>query len=234
MQAIILAGGKGTRLKPFTTILPKPLMPLGDLPILEIIIKQLHYYGITNIVLAVGHLSELLRAYFGDGGKWGVHITYSYEKEPLGTAAPLKLIDYLEDDFFVLNGDILTNLVFTDLYNFHLESNSLCTIATYNKEVKIDLGVLTINIQNEITNYIEKPKYTYSVSMGIYVFRKKAVDYIPNDSYFDFPELIKLLIHYNQTVKSYNFDGYWLDIGRKDDYEIALDEFELHKSSFLK
>jgi NDP-sugar pyrophosphorylase family protein len=234
MQAIILAGGKGTRMKPYTTILPKPLMPLGDLPILEIIIKQLKYYGIIDIVMAVGYLSELLRAYFGNGEKWGVHIIYSYETSPLGTAAPLKLIDSLEDNFFVMNGDILTIIVFTDFFRFHLESDSLCTIATYDKEVKIDLGVLTINEKHELTNYIEKPKYTYSISMGIYAFRKEAVDYIPAGSYFDFPELIKLLIRENRPVKSYKFDGYWLDIGRKDDYEIALDEFEAHKSSFLK
>jgi NDP-mannose synthase len=234
MQAVILAGGKGTRMKPYTTILPKPLMPLGDLPILEIIIKQLKSYGVTDIVLAVGYLSELLRAYFGNGEKWGVHITYSYEKEPLGTAAPLKLIDYLEDNFFVMNGDILTDIVFTDFYRYHCESGSLCTIATFDKEVKIDLGVLAINEQQAVTNYIEKPKYNYCVSMGIYSFMKEAVDYIPKGTYFDFPELIKVLIRENQSVKSYKFDGYWLDIGRKDDYEIALDEFEAHKSSFLR
>jgi NDP-mannose synthase len=234
MQAIILAGGKGTRMKPYTTILPKPLMPIGDLPILEIIIRQLKSCGVTEIVLAVGYLGELLQAYFGNGDKWGVHIKYSYESEPMGTAAPLTLIDCLEDNFFVMNGDILTNIVFNDFYKCHKESGSLCTIATYNKKVKIDLGVLEINENHEIINYIEKPEYIYSVSMGIYAFRKRAVDYIPPHTYFDFPELVKILMHENQLVKSYMFNGYWLDIGRKDDYEIALEEFETHKSSFLK
>ncbi|NVO21376.1 MAG: NTP transferase domain-containing protein [Bacteroidetes bacterium] len=234
MQAVILAGGKGTRLKPYTTILPKPLMPLGDLPILEIIIRQLKTSGVTDIVLAVGYLSELLRAYFGNGEKWGVNITYSYENEPLGTAAPLKLIQSLEDNFLVMNGDILANIDYNEFFRFHRESGSLCTIATYDKEVKIDLGVLDINENHELTNYTEKPKFTYSVSMGIYSFRKEAVDYIPKDAYFDFPELIKVMIRKNIPVKSYKFNGYWLDIGRQDDYAIALDEFEAHKSDFLK
>lgn len=234
MQAIILAGGKGTRMRPYTAILPKPLMPLGDLPILEIIIRQLKHYGVTKIVITVGYLSELIRTYFGDGEKWGVQITYSYEQQPLGTAAPLKLIDSLEDNFFVLNGDILTDISLTDFFNFHLESKGLCTIATFDKEVKIDLGVLEVNEQNDIVNYIEKPKYNFGVSMGIYAFKKEAVDFIPPDIYFDFPELIKVLIGLNKPVKSYKFGGYWLDIGRKDDYEIALNEYEANESTFLK
>lgn len=234
MQAVILAGGKGTRLKPYTTVFPKPLMPIDNCPILEIVIKQLKYYGFSNIVMAVGHLKELLHAFFNDGKKWNVNISYSVEEKPIGTAAPLKLIKRLQDNFLVMNGDILTNLDYDEFFNYHKNSGSLCTIAMYKKKVKIDLGVLKTNKNNKLYDYIEKPTLDYNVSMGVYAFKKKVLDYIPENEYFDFPNLIKKLLKNNKKVLGYPFSGYWLDIGRPDDYETAIEEFEKYKSEFLK
>ncbi len=234
MQAVILAGGKGTRLKPYTTIFPKPLMPIGDMPILEIVIRQLKYYGVKDIILAVGYLSELIKAYFGNGDKLGVTIEYSYEDKPLGTAAPLSLIKNLEQDFLVMNGDILCDINFNEFIEFHKKSENLCTISAFKKAVKIDLGVLETNEKGYVINYLEKPVLHYNVSMGIYAFKKETISSIPQNKYFDFPDLIKTLILNKKNVMTYSFEGYWLDIGRKDDYEIALDEFQNHMQKFLK
>lgn len=233
MQAIILAGGKGTRLKPYTTILPKPLMPVGEYPILEIILKQLKYYGVEEIIFAVGYLKELLKAFFNNGEKWGVKIRYSIEEKPLGTASPLKLIKDLRDDFLVLNGDILTNLDFKEFFDFHKTKRAYCTISTYSKSVPIDLGVLKLGKNGRLNDYIEKPILNYQVSMGIYALKKKALDYIPTGKYLDFPSLIKILLSNNKKVIGFKFDGYWLDIGRPDDYNTAIEEFEKNKSVFL-
>ena len=235
MQTIILAGGKGTRLKPYTTVLPKPLMPIGDMPILEIVVRQLKYYGCKRIILAVGHLKELLIAFFNDGRKWEMEIKYSFEEKPLGTAGPLKLIspDEIEDDFIVMNGDVLTNLNFQEFFQYHKDNNALCTIASYKKPVKINLGVMELD-NNDVVNYIEKPVLNYTVSMGIYAFKKETLDYIPSDSYFDFPDLIKKLIEGKKKVLCFNFDSHWLDIGTPSDFEIATDVFEDNKSIFLK
>ena len=233
MQAIILAGGKGARLKPYTTILPKPLMPIGDYPILEIIIKQLKYFGVEEVIFAVGYLKELLKAFFDDGQKWGIKIRYSVEEKPLGTAAPLKLIGDLDDNFLVMNGDVLTNLNFQDFYDFHINSQAFCTISTFSKKVPIDLGVLKLGNNKELTDYIEKPVLDYQVSMGIYALNRKVLDYIPENTYLDFPSLMKILLNRQKKVIGFNFQGYWLDIGRPDDYTTAIDEFEKHKSEFL-
>ena len=234
MQAIILAGGKGTRLKPYTTIFPKPLMPIDDKPILEIVIQQLEYSGFSNIVMAVGHLKELIQAFFNDGQKWGVNISYSTEDKPLGTVAPLKLIKNFEEDFLVMNGDVLTTIDFYDFFKFHKQQEAVCTIAMYSKPVKIDLGVLKVKNNNELVSYAEKPTNYVNVSMGIYAFKKEILDYIPENEFFDFPKLIDILLANNEKVACYDFDGYWLDIGLPEDYEKAINEFELNKSLFVK
>ena len=234
MQVVILAGGKGTRLRPYTTAFPKPLMPIGDHPILEVVVKQLRYYGFSNIVIAVGHLKELIQAFLNNGEKWGVDISYSVEDKPLGTAAPLKLIKDLQDDFLVMNGDVLTNLAFDNFYQYHKDNDALCTIAMFKKPVNIDLGVLKTNEDNRLYDYIEKPILNYNVSMGVYAFKKEVLNYIPENEYLDFPNLIKELLRNNEEVLGYPFNGYWLDIGRPEDYELATDEFEKHKSEFLK
>ena len=235
MQVIILAGGKGTRLKPYTTVLPKPLMPIGDMPILEIVIKQLKYYGCKKIILAVGHLKELLSAFFNDGKKWNLDIKYSYEDKPMGTAGPLKLInpDEIEDNFIVMNGDVLTDLNFGEFFEYHKNNNALCTIATYKKPVKINLGVLELKNKG-VVNYIEKPVLNYTVSMGVYAFKKETLGHIPFNTYFDFPDLIKKLIEENKKVLGYDFKNHWLDIGTPSDFEIANEVFENNKNIFLK
>jgi NDP-sugar pyrophosphorylase family protein len=233
MQAIILAGGKGTRLKPYTVVFPKPLMPIGDYPILEVVIRQLKLSGFDKATMAVGHLKELLQAFFGDGERWGVDISYSFEDKPLGTAAPIKLIEKLEDDFLVMNGDVLTSLVYKDFFQYHKDNGAICTIASYQKPVKIDLGTLHTNEKNELSDYIEKPTLHYSVSMGVYAFKKEVIDFIPDNEYFDFPDLIKKLLANGKRVLAYPFEGHWLDIGRPDDYELATENFEKYKSEFL-
>ena len=234
MRAVILAGGKGTRLAPFTTVLPKPLMPLGEHPILEIIVRQLKHYGITDLVLAVGYLGELLEAYCGDGRKFGVKISYSHEQEPLGTAGPLALIDGLADEpFLVMNGDLLTTLDYRTLFNHHLETGAACTIAMYQRQVQISLGVMKFDHEHRLLDYIEKPTYSYHVSMGAYVFDPAVINYLKPGEYLDFPDLIKTLLRDDQLVNVYPFDGYWLDIGRHDDYMQATEDFEAMRESLL-
>jgi NDP-mannose synthase len=233
MQAVILAGGKGTRLAPYTMVFPKPLMPIGDMPILEIVIRQLKKHGFTKIVLAVGHLAGLIEAYFGDGSKWGVDITYSREDEPLGTAGPIALLNDLDENFLVMNGDLLTNIDYSDLMLHHLEKGALSTVSIYSKEVPINLGVLELNKDGKIVNYIEKPTLKYKVSMGIYVFNKNILNYIDHGKYLDLPDLIKTLIQKDKNVSGYMFEGYWMDIGRHEDYSKVLEEFESMKDQLL-
>lgn len=233
MQAVILAGGKGKRLAPYTTVLPKPLMPIEDMPILEIVIRQLKKHGFNKIVLAVGHLSGLIEAYFGDGSKWGVDISYSREHEPLGTAGPLALVDDLEENFLVMNGDLLTNIDYSDLMHFHLEKDTLSTVSIHTKDVPISLGVLELDDEGDILDYIEKPTLKYKVSMGIYIFNKKILNHIERGKYLDFPDLIKNLIQTGENVHGYMFEGYWMDIGRPEDYSKVLEDFENMKDELI-
>jgi NDP-sugar pyrophosphorylase family protein len=233
MQAVILAGGKGTRLKPYTVTFPKSLVPVGDQPILEIVIRQLKKCGITRIILAVGHLAGMIESYFGNGEKWGVSIAYSREAEPLGTAGPLRLIKGLEENFLVMNSDTLTDLDFMEFFNHHVRSGALVSIASYEREHKVDLGIIRTSESDVITEYIEKPVYSYMVSTGIYSFSRETVGHIPGNRYYDFPDLIRKLISLNEKVLAYPHEGYWLDIGRPSDYERACEEFEQLKSRFL-
>ncbi len=233
MKVIVLAGGKGTRLAPYTTILPKPLMPIGDMPILEVVLRQMKAKGFRDVVLTVGHLSELFRAFFQDGSRLGLNISYSYEDLPLGTAGPVSLIDGLDETFLVINGDVLTTLDFGRLVDFHQEHNAIATIATHQRKQKIDLGVIEFNGDVEISGYIEKPEYDYQVSMGIYVFDPQILSYIPHNQYLDFPDLILKLISVGEKVVGFPFDGYWQDLGRPDDYKVASADFEDSREKFL-
>ena len=233
MQAVILAGGKGSRLRPFTVNLPKPLVPLDDIPILEVVLKQLKQSGITDIVIAVNHLANLIMAFFGDGKNMGLNITYSLEDQPLGTAGPLSGIDYLEDAFLVMNGDVLTTIDYSDLFKFHQEEGSAVTIATHTKEVNIDLGVLKRN-GKEFSDYIEKPTYSFDVSMGIYIFSQKVLDYIPSGRKLDMPDLILTVKKAGEKICCYTGDYYWMDIGRVSDYEEASRLFKEKRGEFLK
>jgi NDP-sugar pyrophosphorylase family protein len=233
MKAVILAGGKGTRLAPYTKILPKPLMPVGDMPILEILIRQLKREGVDEVVLTVGHMSGLLKAFFSDGEQLGLRIRYSYEETPLGTAGPLAQVQGLDDTFIVANGDVLTNLRVSEMLRFHKEQNAAATIAMHRRKVKIDLGVILCNGGPDVVGYIEKPTYDYSVSMGIYIFEPRVLSYIPPGEHLDFPNLVHKLLGAREKVVGYSFEGYWQDLGRPDDYEQANLDFEQMRDEFL-
>jgi NDP-mannose synthase len=233
MKAVVLAGGKGTRLAPYTKILPKPLMPIGDMPILEILLRQMNRYGIDEVILTVGHLSHLMCAFFQDGRQFGIKIRYSFEECPLGTAGPLSLIEGLDDTFFVSNGDVLSTLNYQDLLAYHRHCGGIATVAAHARKVHIDLGVIQRNDKNEIIGYLEKPSYDYYVSMGIYIFEPRVLSYIPYNSYLDFPDLVLKLISAGERVVSYPYDGYWMDLGRVDDYEQAVKDFESLRPQIL-
>lgn len=232
MRAVILAGGKGRRLAPYTTVFPKPLVPIGETPILEIVVRQLAAAGITHITIATGHLGELIEAFF-----WchdvGVPIDYSREHEPLGTAGPLALIEGLDETFLVMNGDILTTLDYKALVAFHALRDAWLTIAIHQREVDIDFGILEVGDQHQVVGYIEKPTQRHWVSMGIYVFAPKILRYIPRGVRLDFPDLVKRLLADRRPVVAYPFDGLWFDIGRADDYAQAVEVFERMRQSFL-
>ncbi len=233
MKAVVLAGGQGTRLAPYSKILPKPLMPIGDMPILEVLLRQMRRAGITDAILTVGYLGHLLRAYFNDGERFGINVHYSYEEKPLGTAGPLSLIDGLNDTFLVTNGDVLTDLDFRLLVEDHCRSGAIATIAAHERQVQVDLGVIQFDGGNRVTGYIEKPRYDYHVSMGIYVFEPRVLDYIPYNERLDFPDLVLHLLGVGELVSGYIYGGYWQDLGRKDDYEQATQEFEFLKPRIL-
>ena len=234
MKAVVLAGGKGTRLTPYTRILPKPLIPIGDLPILEILLRQMKNSGVEEVILTTGHLAGLLQAFFQDGNRLGLDIRYSYEEESLGTAGPLSLIEGLDETFLVTNGDILTTLDLKILAEAHRSSDALVTIATHKRKVQIDLGVIQFASRDrQITDYVEKPVYDFQVSMGIYVFEPRVLDYIEHNQYLDFPDLILRMINAGEIIRGYPYEGYWQDLGNMDDYEQAVQDFEELKSQFL-
>ncbi|MDD3552347.1 MAG: sugar phosphate nucleotidyltransferase [Methanothrix soehngenii] len=227
MKAVILAGGLGTRLKPYTTVFPKPLMPIGESPILEIIVKQLKAKGFNEITLAVGHLSELIMAFFNNGSKYGLKIEYSKEEKKLGTAGGLGLLkNKLEDDFLVMNGDVLTGLDFSEFLEFHKKTGSIATIALNRRHVDIDFGVVELDENRTLIGYIEKPKIDYLVSMGVYAFNESILEYIPSHEYLDIPDLMKRLLSEGEKVNGFIHDGYWLDIGRPDDYIKANEDIQ--------
>jgi NDP-sugar pyrophosphorylase family protein len=233
MKAVVLAGGKGARLAPYTRILPKPLMPIGDMPILEVLLRQMKRAGVEDVVLTVGHLANLLRTFFLDGAQLGLCISYSYEEYPLGTAGPLSLVPGLDETFLVTNGDVLTTLDLKDLLRFHHEQGGIATIAVHKRQVKIDLGVVQWNGDHSLKGYIEKPVYDYTVSMGIYVFEPRVMEYIPHNQYLDFPDLVLKMIAAGERVCGYAFDGYWMDLGRPDDYAQAAEDFNNMREQFL-
>lgn len=235
MRAVILAGGKGQRLRPYTTVLPKPLMPIGDMPILEVVLRQLKAAGVTHVTMAVGYLAELMEAFFRDGSRLGMRIDYSLEERPLGTVGPLTLIPSLGDerDFLMMNGDVLTTLDYAKFIAHHRQSGAELTIATYRREVKIDFGVIESGGDGLLTGYVEKPRFDYRVSMGVYCFDARVLQQLRPGEHLDFPDLVKSLLAQRRKVASYPFDGYWLDMGRPDDYATAIDEFESRRHEFL-
>jgi NDP-sugar pyrophosphorylase family protein len=231
-HAVILAGGKGKRLRPYTVVLPKPLMPVGEYPILEVIIRQLAIQGFTSITLAVNHQAELIKAFFGDGSKWNIAIAYSLEDQPLGTMGPLTLINNLPEHFLVMNGDILTDLSYAEFYQKHIDNNVLFTICSHKREEMIDYGVLETS-NNRLIGFKEKPKHTYEVSMGIYMVSKSVLEFIPTNCPYGFDNLMLDLLKNNHPVAVNAYDGLWLDIGRPDDYIQAIETFDVMKEKIL-
>lgn len=228
-RAVILAGGRGSRLAPYTTVLPKPLMPIGDRAILDVLVRQLAAAGFTELTFAVGYLGHLIRAVFGDGSAFGVSIDYHDEPEPLGTAGPLAGIGDT-GTLLVLNGDLLTALDFRQFFEIHQGSGNAMTIATHRRVVNVDYGVLhvagTSRPVDVVTGYAEKPELAYVVSMGVYALEPRALALIPPGERFDIPDLVLTLLESGAPVGSWLYDGYWLDIGRHGDYEQAIEDYE--------
>ncbi len=221
MRAVILAGGKGTRLKPYTITLPKPLVPVKEKAILEYVLNQLKRDGFDHVTIAVNHMADLIMAYFGDGKKWGIKIDYSLEEKPLSTIGPLTLIDNLPDNFLVMNGDLLTDIKYDNLFNFHILNRNDVTVAVYKRKQKIDFGVIDFDMSGKIINFIEKPEYNFTVSMGIYIISKEVITSIPKNEFYGFDNLMIDGIKNKLKMSVYEHDGFWLDIGRPDDYETA-------------
>lgn len=225
-RAILLAGGKGTRLKPYTINMPKPLVPIGETPIIEIIIRQLAKHGFTHITITLNHLADMIKEFCGDGSKWNILIDYSLEDKSLSTMGPLKLIFDLPDNFLVMNGDVLTDLDFAGFYDSHIENQNIFTISSYLRDHKVDYGVLESNEDDKLISFSEKPVLHYKVSMGVYMLNKKCLDVIPDDTFYGFDNLMLDLMEQRTPATVKVFGGYWLDIGRPEDYEKACVDFE--------
>jgi len=227
MRAIIMAGGKGTRLRPYTTLIPKPLVPLGGkYSILEVVIMQLARSGFTHVTLAVNHLSHLIMAYFGDGTRFGMTIDYSLEEGELSTIGPLTLVDDLPENFLVMNGDILCDLDYRKFFKTHVQKNSQVSVSAYRRQVKIDFGVLKYDKAGQLTEFQEKPSYDFDVSMGVYCINRSVITALPHGIPYGFDNLMLDGLASKQEITIEPFSGYWLDIGRPDDYQYADENFD--------
>lgn len=232
-QAVILAGGAGTRLKPYTELIPKPLVPLDGTPVLEIVLRRLARYRFRRVVITVGHKADLIKANFSDGKHLGLDVSYVEEEVPLGTAGPLAELEGLEENFLVLNGDLLTTLNLSRFYETHLRENPILTIAAHDRNVPVEFGIIE-GQDYRVTSYVEKPTLRYLVSMGVYAFHRRVLPYLTAGKHLDFPDLVRRLLHAGEEVRYYPFEGYWLDIGCREDYERALEDFPKMKSELLE
>ncbi|MDX9777912.1 MAG: sugar phosphate nucleotidyltransferase, partial [bacterium] len=219
--------------RPYTVALPKPLVPVGETPILEIIVRQLVKNGFDHITITINHLADIIKAFFGDGSKWGAKIDYSLEEIPLSTMGPLSLISDLPQDFLVMNGDILTDLDYSAFMQEHIRRSNVFTISSYRRTEKVDYGVLQISDKYELVGFREKPEINYDVSMGIYAVNKKILKYIPKNTRFGFDDLMLKMISEGNYPGIIPYEGYWLDIGRPDDYEKAGRDAETIIKSLL-
>jgi NDP-sugar pyrophosphorylase family protein len=234
MRALILAGGQGSRLKPFTVVIPKPLVPIGEMPILELLIRQLLAQGFQRLTLSVGYLASLIEAYCGDGSRWGVSIDYLHETEPLGTAGSLALMDDLaEDRVLVVNGDTMTDLDMGAVYREH-EIRDAATICTNVRTVAVGFGVVHTDDDGRMEGYEEKPELLYEVSMGVNVLSAWAIErFIADSTHLDLPDLLRAMRRASATVRVRRTEAYWLDIGRMADLEAAVEVFARDPSRFL-
>jgi NDP-sugar pyrophosphorylase family protein len=228
-RAVVLAGGLGTRLRPYTAVIPKPLLPVGEQPILEIVLRQLRRHGFEHVSIATGHLAQLIEAFFGDGEAYGLKIDYFREREALGTVGALAMMEGLDEPFLVMNGDVLTDMDYTALIESHIASGAAVTVAATGRHVNISLGVMEFDdpdAPERLTHYVEKPTLSYEVSMGVYCFAPRVLDHIEPNVRLDFPDLILRLLALGERVEAWRPEAYWLDLGRHDDYELAMEEFE--------
>ena len=230
-----MAGGKGSRLYPYSAVLPKPLMPIGDVPVLEVLLRQLGRAGVTEAYLAVNHLRHLIEAFFGDGTRIGVKLNYSVEDRPLGTAGPIAaVLDRLGDDFVMTNGDLLTTMDIGEMIRFHRNRRAVATVGVYPREVKIDFGLIEVDPDMRMTTYREKPNYPHLVSMGVYVLNAAPLqNLIERDTYLDMPDLLQRLMVTGDEVHCFRSDCFWLDIGRPDDFARAQELYEKDPQAFL-
>lgn len=233
VRAVILAGGKGTRLRPLTAVFPKPLVPLGDKAILEILLMRLQSFGFKRITLCTGYLASMIRILCGDGSAFGLDIEYSGEDEPLGTVGPLGYVKNLTDPFIVMNGDLLTTLNFSKMIDFHVSRNADVTIGAYRRDVSIDFGVIESNNDGDFTGFREKPTYHFEVSMGVNILSRSAMKYVEAGKYMDMPDLILKIYENGGKVCCFREECFWLDIGRMDDYALAQKEYEKNQGKFL-
>jgi NDP-sugar pyrophosphorylase family protein len=232
MRAILLAGGKGTRLKPYTTLIPKPLVPIGgEFSILEIVLQQLKRRGFTHATIAVNHLAQLVMAYIGDGSKWGLKVDFSLETEPLGTIGPLTLLEGLPETFLVMNGDVLTDLDYGAFLQDHGRSGCGVTVSSFQRDAKIDFGVLETDASGRLTGFREKPVEHFQVSMGVYAFRRSVIEALPKGKPYGFDHLMLDSLKVGREVRIRPHKGFWLDVGRPEDYEYIDEHYaELKKT----
>ncbi len=233
MQVVVLAGGRGTRLRPFTFSLPKPLVPIGDRPILSILLSQLRAAKVSEVIVSTGYLAELLEAYCGDGSRWGLRLRYIHEKIPLNTAGALSLIDGLHENFLVVNGDVLTTLNYRRLWKHHLKTKASATMSICRRTVKIDFGVIQTTPSGLLQRYTEKPQLDYYVSMGVNVFHKSCLKLIKRGMSLSMPAFFQRIQQTGHKVVCFPHKGEWLDIGRPDDYALAQDIFDRSKARYL-
>jgi NDP-sugar pyrophosphorylase family protein len=233
MRAVILAGGLGMRLRPYTAILPKPLVPIGDRPILEHILRRLVACGVREVDLCIGHLGELIQVYFSESDSLpsDLELDWHREDEPLGTAGALRLVPDLSGSFLVMNGDVLTTLDYRELIAFHENRGAALTVATHAQRVDIDLGVIEAD-GDRIVGYREKPKLDYEVSMGIYVYDERALAHLPANGPCQFPELVQRLLDAGEEVASFRSDAEWFDIGTPAEHERAVDAYRRSPERF--
>ncbi len=234
MQAVLMAGGLGTRLRPLTAVLPKPLVPIGDISIMELVLRQLRAAGFESVIISVGYKAELIMAVVGDGTQFGLKVRYHKENQPLGTVGALALIEDLADSFLVMNGDICTNLNFAEIYRDHIASSAAVTVGTFPRREKIELGVLELNSSNDrIVGFREKPTYDFHVAMGVNVFSRRVLDLIPKGEFFGFDMLMHAMLREGVAMRPYVFDGLWLDIGRPDDYNRMVEDYAANPRAYL-
>ncbi len=233
MKAVVLAGGRGKRLYPHTTVFPKPLMPVGEVPIIDILLRQLSSYGFKKITLAVGYLSDLIKTYVGNGSDYGLKVEYSLEKKPLGTIGPLSLLKGVKETFLVMNGDLLTDTDLYLMYKSHVKSGCPATLAVKKRKVTVDLGVVEFDKKMKLISHREKPVLSYHVGMGICYFEPEILKIIPKQRKFDFPDIVNVLMKRKMPMNVFKSDSYWRDVGRWEDYLSAQREFPKIKKRII-